>query len=200
MTSYREILRLCKLFSPSARETSSYKEPDFAHIQREIGKSRVTLSLLWSEYCVECRQSGEIPYMYSTFCDRYREYSVRNKATMHIERRPKDKPSVEGAVGVISTWIIAALRNWKFFSLRELNEAIRGKLEKFHQRPFQKREGSRLSVFLEEEKPLLLPLPPKEFEFAHWKICTAACNYHISVNKMFYSVPYEYIKKRWMCG
>lgn len=300
--------RLRKLFSPSAREASSYKEPDFAHIQREMGKSSVTLSLLWNEYCAECRQSGQIPYMYSTFCDRYREYSVRNKATMHIERRPgeqlevdwagatmeitdnltgeiipahifvaahsysgyayveaflsqsqeswiaahvnayrffggvtrilvpdnlktgvaktgryepvinrsyhemaehygtavlparvrkpKDKPSVEGAVGVISTWIIAALRNWKFFSLRELNEAIRGKLEEFHQRPFQKREGSRLSVFLEEEKPLLLPLPPKEFEFAHWKICTVAYNYHISVDKMFYSVPYEYIKKR----
>jgi transposase len=110
-------------------------------------------------------------------------------------RKPKDKPSVEGAVGVISTWIIAALRDWKFFSLRELNEAIRGKLEEFHRKPFQKKEGSRASVFLEEEKSLLLPLSHKEFELAQWKVCTVAYNYHISLDKMFYSVPYAYIKK-----
>lgn len=94
-------------------------------------------------------------------------------------RKPKDKPSVEGTVGVISTWIIAALQGWKFFSLSELNEAFRGKLEELHQKPFQKKAGSRLSVFLEEEKPLLLPLPPKEFEFTQWKICTVAYNYHV---------------------
>jgi hypothetical protein len=52
-------------------------------------------------------------------------------------RKPKDKPSVEGAVGVISTWIIAALRNWRFFTLRELNEAIFEKLGEFNSRPFQ---------------------------------------------------------------
>ena len=111
-------------------------------------------------------------------------------------RKPKDKPSVEGAVGVISTWIIAALRNWKSFTLRELNEAIRGKLEEYHHKPFQKREGSRLSVFLEEEKPMLQPLPPRAFEFAGWRICTVAYNYHIYVEKMFYSVPSVYIKKK----
>ena len=111
-------------------------------------------------------------------------------------RKPKDKPTVEGAVGVISTWIIASLRNWKFFTLQELNESIRGKLEEFHQKPFQKKPGCRLSVFLETEKPLLLPLPQKEFEVAQWKICTVAYNYHISADKMFYSVPYAYIKKK----
>jgi hypothetical protein len=111
-------------------------------------------------------------------------------------RKPKDKPAVEGAVGVISTWIIAALRNWKFFTLRELNEAIRGKLTEHHKKPFQKREGSRLSVFLEEEKPLLQPLPSREFEVAGWRICTVAYNYHVYVDKMFYSAPCAYIKKK----
>ena len=300
--------RLRNLFSPGSKDSGYYKEPDFEWVHREMAKSGVTLSLLWNEYCVGCRQSGEIPYMYSAFCDRYREYSVHTKATMHLERRPgeqmevdwagatmeiadnmtgevipayifvatlsysgyayveaflsrnqenwiaahvnayrffggatrilvpdnlktgvlkntkaevvlnrtyeemaehygtavlparvrkpKDKPSVEGAVGVISTWIIAALRNWKFFTLQELNEAIRGKLEEFHKKLFQKKEGSRLSVFLEEEKLLLLPLPTREFELAQWKICTVAYNYHISVDRMFYSVPYEYIKKK----
>jgi transposase len=110
-------------------------------------------------------------------------------------RKPKDKPSVEGTVGIISTWIIAALRNWKFFTLQELNEAIGGKLEDFHKKSFQKKPGCRLSVFLETEKPLLLPLPKKEFELTQWKLCTVAYNYHVSPDKMFYSVPYVYIKK-----
>jgi transposase len=299
---------LKKLFSPPGQNGGCYKEPDFEQVHREMAKSSVTLTLLWSEYSAECRQNGDIPYMYTAFCDQYRTYRIKTNATMHIERRPgeqmevdwagqtmgitdnltgemipayifvsalsysgyayveaflsrnqenwiaahvnayrffggatrilvpdnlktgvtkntraevvlnrtyqemaehygtavlparvrkpKDKPSVEGAVGTISTWIIAALRNWKFFSLQEINEAVRGKLEEFHRKPFQKKPGCRLSVFLEEEKPLLLPLPKKEFEFAQWKICTVAYNYHVSVDKMFYSVPHEYIKQQ----
>jgi len=106
------------------------------------------------------------------------------------------KPNAEGSVKIISTWIIAALRNQRFFSLIELNEAIREKLVVLNSRPFQKKEGSRLSVFLEEEKPLLLPLPAAPYELATWKIATVQFNYHISVDKMHYSVPYEYIKHK----
>ena len=40
-------------------------------------------------------------------------------------RSPKDKPNAEGTVGNISTWITAALRHEQFFSLAELNRAIR---------------------------------------------------------------------------
>ena len=111
-------------------------------------------------------------------------------------RKPKDKPSVEGTVGVISTWIIATLRHSQFFSLREMNEAIRNKLDELNRKPFQKKPGSRLSVFLEEEKLFLLPLPSKPFELAAWKVATVAFNYHVSVEKMHYSVPYEYIKHK----
>ena len=62
-------------------------------------------------------------------------------------RAPKDKPNAEGSVGNISTWITAALRNEQFFSLDELNRAIRQKLEDFSHRPFQKKEGSRYEIF-----------------------------------------------------
>lgn len=65
-------------------------------------------------------------------------------------RHPKDKPSVESSVGNLSTWIIAALRNWQFFSLHELNEAVRKKLAAFNDKPFQKKPGSRAEVFEEE--------------------------------------------------
>lgn len=111
-------------------------------------------------------------------------------------RRPKDKPNAEGTVGIVSTWIIAALRNQKFFSLSELNKAIAEKLQIFNSKPFQKKEGSRLSVFLEEEKPMLLNLPATPYDLATWKIATVQYNYHISVDKMHYSVPYEYIKHK----
>lgn len=111
-------------------------------------------------------------------------------------RKPKDKPNVEGSVGNISTWITAALRNEQFFSLSELNWAIQGKLQKFNENLFQKKEGSRRSLFLEEELPLLTSLPATRYELAEWKKATVQFNYHISVDGMLYSVPYEYIKRK----
>lgn len=110
-------------------------------------------------------------------------------------RSPKDKAFVEGTVGVISTYILAALRNQRFHSLDELNTAISEKLYEFNHKPFQKRDGSRAREF-EEEKPFLLPLPPRPFELSAWKIATVGPNYHISVDGMNYSVPYEYIRQK----
>lgn len=111
-------------------------------------------------------------------------------------RTPKDKANAEGAVGIISTWITAALRNEQFFSLAELNRAIRKKLEIFSHRPFQKKEGSRYEIFRNEELPLLAKLPATPYELAEWKSATVQFNYHISVNGMLYSVPYEFIKRK----
>lgn len=111
-------------------------------------------------------------------------------------RSPKDKPNAEGSVGVISTWITAALRNEQFFSLAELNRAIRKKLEEFSNRPFQKKEGTRYQIFRDEELPLLAKLPATPYELAEWKAATVQFNYHISVDGMLYSVPYEFIKRK----
>ena len=110
-------------------------------------------------------------------------------------RKPKAKASVERAVGILSTWIIAAIRNRQFFSLWELNEAMWQKLADFNRKPFQKKPGSRESAFA-EELPFLLPLPPRPFELSTWKIATVQLNYHIAADKMNYSVPYEYIKHK----
>ena len=111
-------------------------------------------------------------------------------------RKPKDKPNVEGSVGKISTWITAALRNEQFFSLAELNASIREKLDAYNARKFQKKECSRLSLFLGEEMPLLAPLPATPFELAEGKQATVQFNYHIAVDRIFYSVPYQYIKNK----
>jgi len=109
-------------------------------------------------------------------------------------RHPKDKPTVEGSVGGISTWIIASLRNHTCFSFEELNKEIYFKLIDYNEKPFQKKEGSRRSTFLEEEAFALLPLPASRYEIASWKKATVPYDYHIIVDKMSYSVPYEYIK------
>lgn len=295
-----------KLFPPAGGKFG-YKMPDCELVHRELAKSGVTLQLLWFEYCDKCRDAGEIPYQLTQFKKHYRDYVIKSKATMHINRKPgeimevdwagqtaelidtdtgeeidayvfvavlpysgyayveaflsqnqeawitahvnaygffggvtrilvpdnlktgvvknsktetvlnktfqelaehygtaviparvrapKDKPTVEGAVGNISTFILAAIRSQRFFSLRELNAVIREKLHAFNHKPFQKKEGSRASVFV-EERTFLLPLPKNAFELASWKIATVQYNYHVSVDGQFYSVPYEYIKRK----
>ena len=110
-------------------------------------------------------------------------------------RAPKDKATVEGTVGRISTWIIAALRNQQFLSLKELNLAMKDKLHTFNHKPLQKETGSRADIF-SEERVFLQPLPSRSFELATWKIATVQYNYHISVDGQNYSVPYEYIKHK----
>ena len=89
-----------------------------------------------------------------------------------------------------------SLRNEQFFSLNELNRAIRQKMEAFSRRPFQKKEGSRYEIFRDEELPLLAPLPATPYELAEWKQATVQFNYHISFAGMLYSVPHEYIKRK----
>ncbi len=111
-------------------------------------------------------------------------------------KRPKDKASVEHAVGHVSQAILAAIRKQKFFTLRALNKEIMTRIQALNAKPFYKKEGSRRSVFLGEEKALLTPLPSTPYELAQWKVATVQFNYHVQVDKMHYSVPYEYIKHK----
>ena len=107
----------------------------------------------------------------------------------------KDKATVEGVVGIVSTYILAALRNQRFFSLKELNGTIRERLHTFNNKSFQKKDGSRATMFA-DERMHLLPLPKTAFEMSAWKIATVAFNYHIEVDGQYYSVPFEYIKRK----
>lgn len=109
---------------------------------------------------------------------------------------PKDKAAVEGSVGQLTSRIIAKLRDRKYFNLDALNKAIWQELEAFNERTFQKREGSRYSVFKAEELPYLQPLPAFPYELAIWKVSTVQLNYHIAVENQYYSVPYAYARKK----
>ena len=110
-------------------------------------------------------------------------------------KKPKDKAADENMVGNISRRIIAALRNHQFFSLIEINKAVRTELNKFINRPFQKIEGNRLSAFEAIDKPALKPLPAARYEYADWKEVKVAFNYHVEYEGFYYSVHYTNIGK-----
>ena len=105
--------------------------------------------------------------------------------------KPRDKAKVETGVQVAERWILAPLRNHTFHSLGELNREIRRLLEGLNDRPFQKLDGTRRSLFETLERPLLMPLPPRPFEYAEWKKARANIDYHIDVDKHYYSVPHR---------
>ena len=86
------------------------------------------------------------------------------------------------------------MRNQQFFSVSELNNAIREKLTEFNEKPFQKKPGNRMSAFL-EEKGFLLPLPRSRYEPSSWRVAVVQHNYCVAVDRMYYSVPFEYIKR-----
>jgi len=110
--------------------------------------------------------------------------------------RPQDKSAAEGTVKHTSIWIIAALRNRKFFSMHELQAAVSEKLEEFNAKDFTKREGSRLTAFLNEEKAFLKPLPASPYEPAAWSIATVQRDYLISDGKNKFSVPFDLIGEK----
>lgn len=110
-------------------------------------------------------------------------------------RKPRDKAKVEVGVQVVERWILARLRNRTFFSLAELNAAIAILVKELNERPFKKREGSRASVFAEIERAALKPLPATAYEFATWKKAKVHLDYHVEVERAYYSVPYALVGK-----
>ncbi len=110
-------------------------------------------------------------------------------------RKPKDKAKVEKGVQDVERRILAALRHRTFFSLQELNRAIADLLVPYNQRPFQKLEGSRLSLFKQLDRPALRPLPATPYEYAQWKKARVNVDYHIAFDGSFYSVPYQLVNQ-----
>lgn len=110
-------------------------------------------------------------------------------------RHPRDNAKAEVAVQVVQRWIVARLRKRTFFSLGELSDAIAELLEQLNQRPFQKMPGSRATLFEALDKPALSPLPPTRYEYARWITARVNIDYHITVEKNFYSVPYQLVRQ-----
>ena len=110
-------------------------------------------------------------------------------------RKPRDKGGVEGAVLIVERQAIAALRNRTFISLEELNRALRRRVAEINGRPFQKREGSRESVLLGQERACLRPLPPVPYEMVTRKRATVQHNYHVAFDHRYYSAPAHLVRR-----
>ncbi len=111
-------------------------------------------------------------------------------------RKPQDKAKAEVGVQGIERRILAKLRDQTFFSVVEINAAIKLLLVEYNAAKFQKLPGSRLSEFIEVDKPELKSLPQHDYSYAEWKKARAGIDYHICFEHHYYSVPYKYSKQQ----
>lgn len=109
--------------------------------------------------------------------------------------RPQDKAKVEVGVQIVQRWILARLRNRRFFSLTELNAAIAELVEDLNRRPFKKLPGCRRDAFESLDRPALRPLPATPFQYAQWKKARANIDYHVEVDGHYYSVPHALVRQ-----
>ena len=109
--------------------------------------------------------------------------------------KPRDKAKVEVGVQVVQRWILARLRNRRFFSLGELNGAIRELAADVNDRRMRGWDMTRRALFEQFDRPALLPLPPTAYEYADWKRCRVSLDYHVEIAKHFYSVPFQLLRQ-----
>lgn len=110
-------------------------------------------------------------------------------------RKPRDKAKVEVAVQVAQRWILARLRNQRFFTLAELNAAIRTLVIALNARVMRGFNDSRANLFAALDKPKLAELPHEPYVFARWKRCRVAPDYHVELDGHWYSAPFRLIRE-----
>ena len=110
--------------------------------------------------------------------------------------KPRDKAKVETAVLLVQRWILARLRNETFFSLEELNAAIRSLLDRFNNKTSRHLGASRRELFERLDQPALQPLPLRPWSYGEWKLCAVAPDYHVQVDKHCYSVPHNLVRQK----
>ncbi|MBA7679365.1 IS21 family transposase ISPpu7 [subsurface metagenome] len=138
-----------------------------------------------------CRYEPDINPTYQDLAEHYGTTVIPARSA-----KPRDKAKVESAVLVAERWILAALRNHTFFSVAELNEAIAQKLPALNNRRFKKLDTSRKRLFDTLDKPALKALPPRRYEYAEWKKARVNIDYHIEIDRHYYSVPYQLVKEQ----
>jgi transposase len=109
--------------------------------------------------------------------------------------KPRDKAKVEVGVQVVGRWILARLRHSRFFSLAELNRAIRALLDDLNDRPMRGWGISRRALYEQLDRPALVRLPAEPYEYAEWKRCRVGLDYHVEIAKHYYSVPHQLLRQ-----
>lgn len=135
-----------------------------------------------------CRYEAEVNRTYRDLAEHYGAVVIPARV-----RKPRDKAKVEASVQVAQRWILAVLRDRTFFDLAELNEAIREKLIELNQRQMKHLGASRQELFEQLDRPALKPLPEERYEIGKWKPCRVNIDYHVEVDRNYYSVPYQLV-------
>jgi len=133
------------------------------------------------------------PEVHPTYRDFAAHYSTAILPTRVAS--PRDKAKVETAVQIVEREILAPLRHERFTSLAELNHALAFARERVNNRPFQKLPGSRRTLFEATERAALRPLPATRYELAEWRRAKVNIDYHVSVERHLYSVPYRLVRE-----
>jgi transposase len=123
---------------------------------------------------------------------------ARHYGTAVVPARPykaRDKAKVEVGVQVVQRWILARLRHHRFFSLAALNSAIRELLAQLNERPMRGWDTTRLALYQQLDRPALQRLPPTHYEYAAWKRCRVNLDYHVEIERHYYSVPYQLLRQ-----
>jgi hypothetical protein len=143
-----------------------------------------------------CRYEPGINRTYQEMAARYSTAVLPTRVS-----RPRDKAKVKVAVLIVERFILARLRNRRFLSLGELNEAIREVLGDLNARLMRKLGASRREFFDTIDRSALLALPAVPYAGAclraglwpdpgaEWRRCRGAPDYHVEVHGHFYSVP-----------
>ena len=135
-----------------------------------------------------CRYDPDLNPTYREFARHYQIAIVPARVA-----RPRDKAKVEAGVLLVERWILARLRHGCFFSLTQLNDAIRALLVELNNRAFKKLPGSRASQFAALDQPALRGLPASAYQYAEWSKARVHIDYHLEVARRYYSVPYALI-------
>jgi transposase len=134
------------------------------------------------------------PQVNRTYADMAAHYG-----TAIIPARPyraRDKAKVEVAVQIATRFIIAKLRNRQFFALSALNGAVAELVEQINNRVSRHLGASRRALFEELERSALKPLPAEPYVFAEWKQCRVGLDYHVEIDKHYYSVPHQLLREK----
>jgi len=128
-----------------------------------------------------------------SYADLNRHYCVAVQPAR--PRKPKDKPKAEQGVQAIQRYILSRLRHHKFFSVDELNEALSELLDRYNNKIVNHLQKSRTELFEEIDKPYLNSLPLNSYVYKQFKIAKVNQDYHITLEKCNYSVPFKYIRE-----
>lgn len=182
-----------------AEATRSQKQEDFVMSHQrafqyfKVIPNAIVPDNLKSAVVKADRYNPLVNRLYSLFCNHFSVTVLPARP-----RKPKDKAVVESNVLHIQRTILAKLRNRQFFSLNEVNVAIREELKWFNNRPMKDYGNqTRQQRFEVLDRPYANPLRKELFKIIFVKEnVKVAKDYHISFNKHFYSVPWENVGKR----